>query len=381
MSEEINKNEEINETVFRSEKKKMIISNSKMKKILTVAVAAVLFFALGIGGGYIGASIANEQGSGSSPRIIKTSATSKATTDVSKIAEAASETIVEISTSSVSRGSFMQQYVSEGAGSGVILTSDGYIITNNHVVNGANTIKVTTKDGTDYDAKLIGTDSENDVAVLKIEASGLTVAAVGDSDNLDVGETVVAIGNPLGSLGGTVTEGIISATSRTITIDNVDMTLLQTSAAINPGNSGGGLFNTNGELIGVVNAKSSGEDIEGLGFAIPVNKAIEVANQIMENGFSDGNYTLGIRMIEVENDTQAKQYGYSETGIYIYEVISGSDAESAGLKANDKLVSINKKKISAYTDASEIIKTATKGDVLEIVIEREGNQKTIEIKV
>lgn len=380
MNDEFNTNEEMNETVIVSEKKKLL-ANPKMKKVLTIAVAAILFFALGIGGGYLGASIANEQGSGSSPRIIKTSATTKATSDVSKIAESASDTIVEISTSSVSRGSFMQQYVSEGAGSGVILTSDGYIITNNHVVSGATTIKVTTKDGTEYDAKLIGTDSGNDVAVLKIEASGLTVAAVGDSDNLDVGETVVAIGNPLGSLGGTVTEGIISATSRTITIDNVDMTLLQTSAAINPGNSGGGLFNTNGELIGVVNAKSSGEDIEGLGFAIPVNKAIEVANQIMENGFSDGNYTLGIRMIEVDNISQAKQYGYSETGIYIYEVVSGSDAESAGLKANDKLVSINKKKIAAYTDASEIIKGAKKGDVLQIVVERDGSQKTIEVKV
>lgn len=356
-------------------------NNPKTKKIATLVIMAVVMLTLGIGGGYVGATIANKQGSGSSPQIIKTSATDKATTDISTIAEAASESVVEISTSSVSRGSFMQQYVSEGAGSGVILTADGYIITNYHVIDGASSIKVRTKDGTEYDASVVGSDSANDVAVLKIDAKNLTVAAIGDSDNLKVGESVVAIGNPLGSLGGTVTEGIISATSRTITIDDVDMTLLQTSAAINPGNSGGGLFNTNGELIGVVNAKSSGEDVEGLGFAIPINKAIDVANQIMENGFSTGNYTLGIRMVEADSESIAKQYGYDKTGIYVYEVVSGSDAEKMGLKAGDRLISVNGTKIKSYTDATTIIKALEKGDTLKITIERDGKEKSLSLEI
>lgn len=356
------------------------MGNNKVKKVLVTLLGLILVFFVSIAGGFLGAKLANDNGSGET-KIIKTSATDKATTDISTIAASASETVVEISTSSITTGSYMRQYVSEGAGSGVILTEDGYIITNNHVVEGATSIKVTTKDGSEYEATIVGTDSNNDVAVLKIDAKDLTVAAVGDSDELEVGETVIAIGNPLGSLGGTVTEGIISATSRTITIDNVDMTLLQTSAAINPGNSGGGLFNTNGELIGVVNAKSSGEDIEGLGFAIPVNTAIKIAEQIIDQGFSEGNYTLGVQMVEATSRALAKQYGFDEAGIYIYEVQSGSDAQEAGLKAGDRLLTINGVEIDSFETARSQIKSVSKGDTLTIVVERDDKEKTFNIEI
>ena len=224
-----------------------------------------------------------------------------------------------------------------GAGSGVIISEDGYLITNNHVINGASTIQVRTSDGTTYDAVLVGTDSKTDVAVLKINASGLRPVTFGDSDNLNVGETAVAIGNPLGELGGTVTNGIISAKDRSITLDNQQMTLLQTNAAINPGNSGGGLFNSRGELIGMVVAKSSGSDVEGLGFAIPSNLVSKIAQELIANGYVTGRPALGVTVLSIENAQTAMQYGVSSLGVYITDVESGSAADKAGLQAGDRM--------------------------------------------
>ena len=203
---------------------------------------------------------------------------------VQEITAATLDSVVEIKTESVQTEVFLGQYVTEGAGSGVIIKSDGYIITNYHVIEGANKIIVTTTDEQQYAAQVIGADADNDIAVLKINAANLPAATMGNSDQLNVGDLAVAIGNPLGELGGTVTAGIISALDRSITIDGTTMSLLQTDTSINPGNSGGGLFNQYGQLIGVVVAKSSGSDVEGLGFAIPINTASRVAEQIIEHG-------------------------------------------------------------------------------------------------
>ena len=216
---------------------------------------------------------------------------------ITDIANETMDSVVEIKTESVSTHSFFQQAIVSGAGSGVILSKDGYIVTNHHVIDGASKITVTTRSGKSFEAKLIGSDSATDLAVLKIEAEDLHPAVLGDSSKLNVGDTAVAIGNPLGSLGGTVTSGIISALDREVTIDNQKMQLLQTNAAINPGNSGGGLFNANGELIGIVNAKSSGDSIEGLGFAIPVNRAKEIINNLIENGYVKGRASLGVTLV------------------------------------------------------------------------------------
>lgn len=355
--------------------------NKQRKKWIAMAVSAFMVFSLAVVGGYVGFQLASENNPSGSANIIKTSATDKATNDISTIAKSASKSVVEITTESVTTGNFMRQYVSEGAGSGVILTEDGYIITNYHVVNGSSKIKVRTSDEKEYDATYVGGDAQNDVAVLKIDAKDLTVAAIGDSDKIEVGESVVAIGNPLGTLGGTVTDGIISATSRQITVDNQTMTLLQTSAAINPGNSGGGLFNTNGELIGVVNAKSSGEDVEGLGFAIPVNTAIDIAEQLIDKGYATGSYTIGVRLLEISEDATKQQYNVDKTGIYIYAVEEGSPAEDAGLKSGDLLVSINGKDATDYDTVKNNIKNSEKGDTIKIVIERAGKQRTITITV
>ena len=184
--------------------------------------------------------------------------------------------------------------VQYGSGSGIILTSDGYIVTCKHVVEGVDTIKVILNNDQEYDAKLVGSDSRSDLAVLKIDASGLTPATLGDSDMLTVGEDVIAIGNPLGELRGTATSGIVSALSREVTVGSVKMSLVQTDAAISPGNSGGGLFNASGSLIGIVNAKASSSNAEGLGFAIPVSSVKTIISSLIDHGYVLGRAYLGV---------------------------------------------------------------------------------------
>lgn len=293
--------------------------------------------------------------------------------NVSEIAALNQPSIVEIKTEKVTNGSYLQQYVQTGAGSGVIISADGYIVTNNHVIDGASSIKVTLSDGQTYTASLIGTDSKTDIAVLKIDAGGLTPVVFGNSDNLNVGEEAVAIGNPLGELGGTVTNGIISALDRTITLENQQMQLLQTNAAINPGNSGGGLFNSRGELIGLVVAKSSGSDIEGLGFAIPSNLVSKVAQELIANGYVTGRPAMGVSILDVSSAQLAMQYGLSNTGVYITGVDSGSAAEKAGLEVGDYLISLDGQAIESYAQLSAALDNYAVGDTVEIMVKRNGN--------
>ncbi len=207
---------------------------------------------------------------------------------IADIASMNSDSVVEITISATATNVLLGKYTTTGSGSGVIISSDGYILTNNHVVESAKDINIRLHDGTEYVAKVIGTDSKTDIAVLKVDATNLKPVTIGDSDKLVVGETAVVIGNPLGELGGTVTNGIISALEREITLDGSKMNLIQTNAAINPGNSGGGLFNSKGELVGIVVAKSSGLDIEGLGFAIPINDVKDVISDILNLGYVSG---------------------------------------------------------------------------------------------
>lgn len=213
---------------------------------------------------------------------------------------------------------------SQGAGSGVIIAeekdADGkavasYIITNHHVIDGADTIKVTFTNGDTISATLIGSDAQTDIAIIKVKAVGLRIAEFGDSSKILLGETVIAIGNPLGEFANTVTNGIISGLERDITIEGISMKLLQTNAAISPGNSGGGLFNLNGELIGIVNAKSSGDAVEGIGFAIPANTAKEIANDLIQNGYVSGRCQIGVSGWEITKDNYSY---YQEDDIYQY---------------------------------------------------------------
>ncbi|MBR2546745.1 MAG: trypsin-like peptidase domain-containing protein [Eubacterium sp.] len=286
------------------------------------------------------------------------------------------DSVVSITTESVTNDIWMQNYVTQGAGSGVIIQSDGYIITCEHVIEGARKITVTTRDGKEYDAQIIGADPANDIAVIKIDATGLQAATYGDSSKLEVGDTTVVIGNPLGTLSGTATTGIISALDRKLTIDNRTMSLLQTDASINPGNSGGGMFDASGNLIGIVEAKSTGSDIDGLGFATPINKAAKIAKDIIENGGSgyddngsestSGDPKIGIMVTEVD-ETVAKQYGYSHGGLLVRSVTS-TQASLAGLNQGDIIYKADGKNVSVQSDLTDILAKKKAGDKLKLSI-------------
>lgn len=292
--------------------------------------------------------------------------------NIPSVAALTQNSVVEIRTESVSNSLFLRQFVTEGAGSGVIISEDGYIVTNNHVIEDARSILVALHDGTTYEAQLIATDSKMDIGVIKIEASGLTPAILGDSDSLSVGEPVVAVGNPLGQLGGTVTNGIVSALDREIILNNEHRNLLQTNAAINPGNSGGGLFNADGELIGIVVAKSSGEDVEGLGFAIPINDAKPIIEDLIAQGYVGGRVSLGITALDLTTPQLAAQYGFKTPGVYVQSVIENSSAANGGLQPGDCFVSINDTAIEAISDITSILNESSVGDQLEITVKRDG---------
>lgn len=296
---------------------------------------------------------------------------------VAEVAQLVKESVVEITTEQIVTGSFMQQYVSEGAGSGVIITADGYIVTNHHVIEGATNINVRLADGKEYKAALIGSDAKTDLAVIKIEGKDLKPAAYGSSSELLVGEKVVAVGNPLGKLGGTVTQGIISALDREITIDNTTMRLLQTDTAINPGNSGGGMFNTSGQLVGVVNAKSAGEEIEGLGFAIPIDTAKAVIEDLIGHGYVTGRVNPGFVFVEINDTMTAMMYRVNELGLYISSTEKGSDAEKAGFKSGDYVLKIEGKEVATEAEANAIIDAKKAGETLKVTVERNGQEKTL----
>ena len=305
------------------------------KGIIALVIAcAVLFTAVGFGGGWIwrhnmqgsqtasaDSSATDEDSTPTSDELaLRMAQTEEGALTTPEIVEKTADSVVEITTETVQTGTMLQQYISSGAGSGVIVTEDGYIITNHHVIENATSITVTLHNGESYPATLVGLDNQLDVALLKIEASGLTPASIGTSSDLLVGQTVVAIGNPLGQLGGTVTQGILSAKDRNITLDGETMTLLQTDAAVNPGNSGGGLFDAQGNLIGLVVAKSSGDDVEGLGFAIPIDNVVEVLDDLKEYGYVTGRVSLGVTLIDINTDQMAWMYRVSEMGTYIYSI-------------------------------------------------------------
>ena len=360
--------------------------NRRNGKIAAFCGGLALFLALTFGAGYLGGSLAyqnqpQESGTSSGAQSAGTIQTgTNSATDTSgmtatqKVAALAADSVVEITTESVTTGNFFQQQIVSGAGSGVILSADGYIATNHHVVDGASKLAVTLRDGTQYEAELVGSDEKTDLAVIKIEASGLQPAVFGSSADLQVGELAVAIGNPLGQLGGTVTDGIISALDREITIDGEIMHLLQTSAAINAGNSGGGLFNASGELIGIVNAKSSGEGVEGLGFAIPSDMAKPVLEELMQKGYVSGRISLGMTLLDIDDVQTAMMYRVSSLGVYVLSVEDDSNAAKAGIESGDRIVSVNGTEISSTSDVTAILDQMSVGDQMEITIERSGRK-------
>ena len=355
------------------------------KKVLAGVLALVLVAAVSFGGGFAGYLVASKSGgqtvmyqAASGGSATSTSSTGGSLSDV---ASAVTPSVVVVTTEQIVTDNYFWggQQVLSGAGSGVILTTDGYIVTNYHVVEGAQQITVTLHDDSTYTATVVGSDQQSDIALLKIDATGLTPAVLGDSDSVQVGEVVIAVGNPMGTLGGTVTDGIVSALNRDISVEGNEMTLMQTSAAISPGNSGGGLFNTNGELIGIVNAKYSDEDAEGLGFAIPVNAMKTVVQDLLENGYVTGRPALGITVITVGDVQTAMQYGVSSLGVYVNSVDEGSGAEAAGMKAGDRIVSIGTQLVESTDDVTNALKSYNVGDVVEVQVDRGRELITLQV--
>jgi len=378
---------------FREEKPKkqkkpsQPVTLTKKSLALLVVLCVVLSTAFGFGGAALGELVFDgdntpaKKSSVSSAGYKLEDATGSSLT-VQEITEATKASVVEIKTESVSSDVWMQQYVTEGAGSGVIITNDGYIVTNNHVIEGASKITVTTVEGKEYEAKLVGTDSNTDVAVLKVNAKDLVPATYGNSDQLAVGDLAVAIGNPLGELGGTVTAGIISALDRQLSLDGKTMTLLQTDSSINPGNSGGGLFNDDGQLIGIVVAKSSGSDVEGLGFAIPINTAADVAQQLMDQGYVSGQPFTGMSYTEASANSGSQFFdgGQGSTAVYIYSVDS-DNARAAGFQPGDQVYAVDGQEITSFNDLSAIITSHKVGDKITYTILRNGQALDISFKL
>lgn len=371
---------------------KVKVKKQKVKKpkkpaskgfVAAMLIVSVLCSAsLGFGGGYL-ANNMNKTSSGSininKVEASNTSSSGKSTANTtSDIVKKTADSVVEIATEGVKTGSFAQQYVVKGAGSGVIISEDGYIITNNHVIDGANSVTVTLRDGnTSYTAAVIGSDSENDIALLKVDAKGLTPATFGDSSKLAVGDYVVAIGNPLGELGGTVTDGIISALARDVTIEGENMTLLQTNAQISPGNSGGGLFNANGELIGIVNAKDSATEVEGIAFAIPINNVLDIIDDLKSYGYVTGKIDLGMQLTDITSKDTAFYYGVNQTGCYVLSVTRGSNAETAGFTTGDLITKVNGTSVSTSSDVEKALENSKVGDNVKFTVYRNGITKDL----
>ena len=283
-----------------------------------------------------------------------------------------------------------QEYTQTAAGSGIIISEDGYVLTNNHVISGADkiTVYVNSGDGSEeqsYEATLVGSSESNDIAVLKIDATGLNAAAFGDSDQIEVGELAVAIGNPMGQVHGSVTAGIISAVEQELTIDDVTINAIQTDAAINPGNSGGALFDSYGNVIGIVYAKSSSVSIEGIGYAIPVNNIKDLVAQMINDPDSVKDQTkgsqimLGITIRDITED-MSKQYSMP-VGVYITEVSSMSAAERAGLQKGDIITEFAGETVTSADDLNAIKAKQTSGDTVSVKIDRNGKEMTLDLVI
>lgn len=355
------------------------------KVIALMLVAALLGGALGAGGVLLLAP----SGSGSSSQVLKgerpSSVIDVATIDTSKQlspAEVYAQNVASTVgiTTSVTTNYFGFTTTSAAAGSGFVLSDDGYILTNYHVIENSTSIKVTMYDGSSYEAQLIGYDESNDIAVLKVDAENLSPVVLGDSDNLNVGDSVVAIGNPLGELTFSLTAGVVSALDREVTLSgNVTMELIQTDCAINSGNSGGALFNLYGEVIGITNAKysssGSGASIDNIGFAIPINSVMNIVESIIEKGYIAKPY-IGVSVTSVSSETQS--YGLPK-GAAVKAISEDSPAEKAGLQINDIITEANGTAIESSDDLVRLVGDLYDGAELKLTVYRQG--ETVELTV
>lgn len=296
---------------------------------------------------------------------------------ITEIVEMGKPAVVAISTETTVEDFFGQVMRIPAAGSGFIISEDGYIVTNNHVIERADQITVVLDNDDLYEAQVVGRDPQNDLAVIKVEAENLPTVVLGESKDLQIGELAVAIGNPLGELSGSVTAGVISGLDREINIDGQRLNLLQTDAAINQGNSGGALFNSFGEVIGINTAKSSGAGIEGLGFAIPIDHAKPIVESIIQSGYVTGRPRIGIATRDISSQ-MAEHYSLTE-GVYIVDVEPFSAAERAGLRRGDIIVATDGEETLTTSQINDLRNQMEPGDEMELTIVREN--ETMQVTV
>ena len=359
-----------------------------------VKLTALVLVCVLVGGaaGYGGAVLA-KGGSADNEATIQESGRQPVTVQVKKVdgqtkmqpAEVYASTVnstVSINCSSTTTNVFGQTTQSASSGSGFIITEDGYVVTNYHVVSGASSVKVTLYNGDTYDATVIGGDSDYDVAVLKIEATGLTPVTLGDSTDVNVGDTVLAIGNPLGELTFSMSGGYVSSCNRAINVDGTPFNMIQVDCSINPGNSGGPLMNLYGEVVGIVSAKYSSYSsttVEGLGFAIPISDVKSIITDIMENGaVTDKAYmaiTAGTMTAQM-----AAQYSIDVTqGVFVYSVVEGGAGDKAGLRLGDVITKLNDTTLTSRQDMSAAMKSYRAGDTVTLTVYRGGQYITTEL--
>lgn len=365
--------------------------NSKRKRrvqtLYTVLLLIVIFGAF-VFGNLLGRGIINfgiekpETADEVSALKVNTADTSQPGLTTVEIAKKAGPSVVGVVCKSLNMtGILGQAYESQSSGSGIILTKDGYIVTNNHVIEGATSIVVVLNTGSEYEATLVGTDAKTEIAVLKIQPKEeLIVAEIGDSSVLEVGEKAVAIGNPLGmEFFGTVTEGIISAVNRTVTVDNKQINVIQTDASINTGNSGGALINRYGQVIGINTAKISSDMAEGMGFAIPFGDAKPIIDELIKNGYVTGRPMIGVSLRDI-NEYISYYYDWP-VGTQVIGVSPGSGADIAGLKQGDIIVGIEGVKIKTSEELNEKRDEFKAGDTVDLEVYKYATGKTVHVKI
>jgi serine protease Do len=360
------------------------------RKSIFIAAACVVCVLIGTA---IGLNINNDKDDGQEQEMQSakdetnsTLSSAKTTnTDVSPASDIYSEACqqtVGISSEITTTNIFGQTVSGSTSGSGFVVSEDGYILTNYHVIEeaykGGYDITVMFYNGDTYTATVVGTESDNDIAVLKIDADGLTPAELGDSDSMMVGETIYAVGNPLGELSYTMTDGIVSALDREIATDDSSIiNMFQISAAVNSGNSGGPVYNGQGQVIGITTAKYGDVGVEGLGFAIPINDAIEIANELIQNGYVSGKPYMGLSAYDVSSS--AVHYYNMVAGAYIASIEEGSCAEKAGMEVGDIITAIGETKVESVEDLKAAVKNYSAGDTAPITLYRSGKYETVDL--
>ena len=349
---------------------------SGSRRVVALALVCALIGGLGGGaavgmalrGGASAAPAAVEESKDQEPSAVETEAETK------KEAEGTATNV------------FGQISPTASSGSGFIISEDGYIVTNNHVVAGAETLTVTMTSGEEFEAEIIGADAENDVALIKIDASGLPTVAIGESSSIEVGQQVCAIGNPLGELTNTLTVGYVSALDREINENGTPINMFQTDCAINAGNSGGPIFDMHGNVIGITTAKYSANgtyqaSIEGIGFCVPIDDAMDIISDLLQYGYVKGRAYLGISCQAISSTVT--QYYHLPVGVYVYSIEEGSAAEKAGLKEGDIITAIDGTEIESITELKSRLKEFTAGDtaILSVYRSDENGAETLELTV